>query len=258
MRHRVRTRRLGVRTSHRKAMMRNMVTSLMEHGRIVTTITRAKELRRLADRMVTLGKDGSLHARRQALSVIRDRHVVAKLFEEWGPMFADRTGGYTRIVRLGRRRGDATMMAVIELAVDSLKPGKKKGQKLTPSVTAASVIPEASAASEDTASADTDSTTEVSAKAPDESTGEESPEKSAEPKEAAGSEAGDGVQPISDVSDDDEVETAAASQTSAGQEKAGDASGVTAGEDAQVADDSREQVTSDAEDTEDTKEEKKE
>ena len=129
MRHRVRTRRLGVRTPHRKSMMRNMVTSLMEHGRIVTTITRAKELRRLADRMITLGKDGSLHARRQALSVIRDRQVVAKLFEEWSPRFTHRNGGYTRIVTLGPRRGDATMMAVIELAVDSLKPGRKRQQK---------------------------------------------------------------------------------------------------------------------------------
>ena len=144
MRHRVRTRRLGVRTSHRKAMMRNMVTSLMEHGRIVTTITRAKELRRLADRMVTLGKDGSLHARRQALSVIRDRQVVAKLFEEWSPKFADRNGGYTRIVRLGPRRGDATMMAVIELAVESMKPGKKKQRKPEVASTAPeSVIPAA-------------------------------------------------------------------------------------------------------------------
>ncbi len=156
MRHRVRTRRLGVRTSHRKAMMRNMVTSLMEHGRIVTTITRAKELRRLADRMVTLGKDGSLHARRQALSVIRDRQVVAKLFEEWSPRFADRNGGYTRIVRLGPRRGDATMMAVIELAVESLKPGRKKQRQ--PEVTAAAAesvipaaVPEAPAEAEATA-----------------------------------------------------------------------------------------------------------
>ena len=144
MRHRVRTRRLGVRTSHRKAMMRNMVTSLLEHGRIVTTITRAKELRRLADRMVTLGKDGSLHARRQALSVIRDRQVVAKLFDEWSPKFADRNGGYTRIVRLGPRRGDATMMAVIELAVESIKPGKKKQRKPEVASTAPeSVIPAA-------------------------------------------------------------------------------------------------------------------
>ncbi len=145
MRHRVRTRRLGVTTPHRKSMMRNMVTSLLEHGRIVTTITRAKELRRLADRMVTLGKDGSLHARRQALSVIRDKKVVVKLFDDWAPKFADRNGGYTRIVRLAPRRGDATMMAVIELAVDSLKPSKKKakGVKTEVAPTVESVIPSA-------------------------------------------------------------------------------------------------------------------
>ncbi len=241
MRHRVRTRRLGVRTSHRKAMMRNMVTSLMEHGRIVTTITRAKELRRLADRMVTLSKDGSLHARRQALSVIRDRHVVAKLFEEWGPMFADRTGGYTRIVRLGRRRGDATMMAVIELAVDSLKSSKKKVHRLAPSVAVESVIPEA------------DSAVEVSAKTPEESTPDEStddsPEKSVEAKGEEVSEASEGVQAASDASDS-EAETVAASQTSADEEGAVDVS-AEAGEDVQAADDG-EQATSEASEAEDT------
>ncbi len=243
MRHRVRTRRLGVRTSHRKAMMCNMVTSLMEHGRIVTTITRAKELRRIADRMVTLSKDGSLHARRQALSVIRDRHVVAKLFEEWGPMFADRTGGYTRIVRLGRRRGDATMMAVIELAVDSLKSSKKKVHKLAPSVAVESVIPEASVFP------DTDSAAEASAKTSDEST-DDSPEKSVEAKGAGSSDASEGVQPASEASDS-EAETAAASQTSVDQERAVDVSGAAAGEDAQAADDGEGRVASEAEDTED-------
>ena len=156
MRHRVRTRRLGVTTPHRKAMMRNMVTSLLEHGRIVTTITRAKELRRLADRMITLGKQGNLHARRQALSVIRDKRVVARLFDEWAGKFSDRNGGYTRIVRMGPRRGDATMMAVIELAVDSLKPSSRRSKKVETSAAPESVIPTATAASTEPETTDVD------------------------------------------------------------------------------------------------------
>ena len=142
MRHRRRTRRLGCKTAHRKAMLGNMVTSLLEHGRIVTTVPRAKEVRRVADKMVTLAKRSSLHARRQAFSVIRDRKVVSKLFDEWGQEFADRNGGYTRIVRIGQRRGDAAMMSIVELVTDSLEKPKsqRKHQKI---VSAESVIPQA-------------------------------------------------------------------------------------------------------------------
>ena len=110
-------------------MMRNMVTSLIDHGQIVTTVTRAKELRRLADRMVTLGKRGDLHARRQALSVIRTKQAVAKLFDEIAPLFIERNGGYTRIVKIGPRRGDASMMALIEFAT---APMGGKSEKKTP------------------------------------------------------------------------------------------------------------------------------
>ncbi len=120
MRHRRRTRRLGVKTAHRKSMLRNMVTSLIEHDRIVTTLTRAKELRRLADHMVTLAKDGSLHARRQALSVVRSKAAVAKLFDEIGPQMEGKNGGYTRIIRKAPRRGDAAVMSIIEFATDQL------------------------------------------------------------------------------------------------------------------------------------------
>ena len=142
MRHRRRTRRLGCKTAHRKAMLGNMVTSLLKHGRIVTTVPRAKEVRRVADKMVTLAKRSSLHARRQAFSVIRDRKVVTKLFDEWGQEFADRNGGYTRIVRIGPRRGDAAMMSIVELVTDSLEKPKpqRKPQKMT---SAESVIPQA-------------------------------------------------------------------------------------------------------------------
>ncbi len=126
MRHRRRTRKLGMKTAHREAMFRNMVTSLFEHGRIMTTVPRAKELRRRADRLVTLAKRGDLHAVRQALSVIRSKDVVAKLFDEIAERFMDRSGGYVRIVKVGPRRGDGAMMAVVELAFDSLSPAKRE------------------------------------------------------------------------------------------------------------------------------------
>ena len=115
MRHRKSGNRLSRTTSHRQAMVRNMVTSLLEHERIVTTTPKAKEIRKVADRMITLAKRGDLHARRQALSVIRDKKVVAKLFNELKDEYMDRNGGYTRIIRTGNRLGDAAPMAIIEL-----------------------------------------------------------------------------------------------------------------------------------------------
>jgi large subunit ribosomal protein L17 len=149
MRHRRRVKYFGVKTAHRKAMFRNMVTALFQHGRITTTVPRAKELRRLADKLVTLAKKGTLHARRQALSVIMDKAVVAKLFEEWAHKMADRPGGYTRIVRIGPRRGDGAMMCVIELVTESLKKSKPKA-KVSKADTdeAPTVIPEATPAAE--------------------------------------------------------------------------------------------------------------
>lgn len=110
------TRKLGMKTDHRKAMLRNMVTSLLKEGRIETTEPRAKELRRVAEKMITLGKKGDLHARRQALAYIREEDVVRKLFSEIAPRYADRQGGYTRIIKKGYRRGDAAEMVLIELA----------------------------------------------------------------------------------------------------------------------------------------------
>ena len=96
-------------------MFRNMATSLLRHDRITTTDAKAKELRRWADWLITLGKDGSLHARRRALAFVQDKAVVARLFNELGPRFLDRNGGYTRIVKVGRRRGDAAPLSIIEL-----------------------------------------------------------------------------------------------------------------------------------------------
>ena len=115
MRHRKAGRRLGRNSSHLQATMRNMVTALLEHERIVTTTPKAKELRKLADKMITLGKRGDLHARRQALAVIQSKEVVAKLFTKLRDEYMDRNGGYTRIILTGNRNGDAAPMAIIEL-----------------------------------------------------------------------------------------------------------------------------------------------
>ncbi len=108
-------RKLGRPTAHRRAEMRGMVTSLFEHGRIQTTVYRAKEVAPIAERMITIGKLGTLAARRRALGYITKEDVVTKLFSEIAPSFKDRNGGYTRIMRTGPRRGDAAEMAILEL-----------------------------------------------------------------------------------------------------------------------------------------------
>jgi len=115
MRHGKKIAKLGRNPSHRKAMMSNMVTSLLSEEKITTTHTRAKEHRRSAERMITFAKRGDLHARRQVLRFVADKQVVSKLFDELGPRYKSRSGGYTRIVKLGPRRGDGTFMSIIEL-----------------------------------------------------------------------------------------------------------------------------------------------
>lgn len=107
--------RLGLTTGHRKAMLRNLVTSLIKENRIKTTEARAKEVKSIAEKMVTLAKKGDLAARRQALAYIYDEDVVRKLFDTVGPKYADRQGGYTRIIRAGYRRGDAAQMVILEM-----------------------------------------------------------------------------------------------------------------------------------------------
>ena len=109
------TRKLGRTTDHRIAMLRGMVTALLDNGKIETTVTRAKEVRALAENMITLGKRGDLHARRQALSFITKEDVVKKVFDELAPKYADRQGGYTQIIKTGVRRGDCAPMAIIKL-----------------------------------------------------------------------------------------------------------------------------------------------
>ncbi len=111
-------RKLGRNTAHRNMMIRNLVTDLLKHGKITTTETRAKETKRMVDKMVTLAKRGDLHARRQVLAYMTDETTVTKLFEEIAPSFANRFGGYTRIYKIGFRRGDAAPMAILELIDD--------------------------------------------------------------------------------------------------------------------------------------------
>lgn len=108
-------RKLGRPTDQRKAMLRNLTTSFLRTGRIETTVTRAKETQRMAEKMITLAKRGDLHARRQVLAYVYDETVVKNLFDEIGPKYADRKGGYTRVLKMGPRRGDGAEIALLEL-----------------------------------------------------------------------------------------------------------------------------------------------
>jgi large subunit ribosomal protein L17 len=115
MRHRIKGRKLNRTSTHRKAMLKNMATSLIVHEQIVTTLPKAKEMKRFADKLISLGKRKTLHARRQAFAILRSEEAVAKLFDTLADRYADRPGGYTRVLKAGFRYGDAAAMAVIEL-----------------------------------------------------------------------------------------------------------------------------------------------
>ena len=132
MRHNKSGKRLGRNSPHRNAMMRNMVTSLIDHEKITTTDARAKELRKIADRLITLGKQGDLNSRRRVLTIIRDRKVVAKLFDQVGPRYKDRPGGYTRIYKLGSRFGDNAALSQIELVEEEFTAKPKKAAPAEP------------------------------------------------------------------------------------------------------------------------------
>ncbi|HON58738.1 MAG TPA: 50S ribosomal protein L17 [Smithella sp.] len=125
-------RKLGRTSSHKEAMLRNMVTSIIKHERIRTTDAKAKELRKLAEKMITLGKRGSLHARRQALAVVRDKSMVSKLFGELAERYKERAGGYTRIIKAGYRYGDNAPVSIIEFISDEKKKEKAKGRAAKP------------------------------------------------------------------------------------------------------------------------------
>ncbi len=122
------TRKLGRPTAHRQAMLRGMVTYLLENGSIETTLTRAKEVRSLTEKMITLGKKNTLAAKRAAMSFITKEDVVKKLFDKIAPEYADRNGGYTRMFKLGPRRGDGAEMALIKLVADE-KPAKEEAKE---------------------------------------------------------------------------------------------------------------------------------
>jgi large subunit ribosomal protein L17 len=190
MRHRIRGRKLGRTTAHRKALFRNQLTALFTHDRIVTTLAKAKELRPLAERMVTLAGTGSLPARRKVLTMVPDKEVVRRLFEEIAPRFTDRPGGYTRVMRLGRRRGDGAELAIIEFVDYELSeheeggaPGKSKGSLMD---RAKGVFGGGAKQADDEIDEEM-AAAEVEAEEPLETAAEEAePEVEAEPEEAAG------------------------------------------------------------------------
>ena len=205
MRHRKAGSKFNRNSSHRKAMFRNMVTSLLKYERIKTTDQKAKVLRGWADHIITLAKRGDLHARRQALAIIPEKAVVHKVFEEAPKRFAAVSGGYTRVIKLGRRHGDAAMMSLIELVAPETKQTKKKkaAKKKTTAKTApvketvAETTPEAdsvvtkSSDGGDAAQAETDTVEEAEVKADDTedeamdaSTAETSEEKDAQPEDS--------------------------------------------------------------------------
>ncbi|HEX4639598.1 MAG TPA: 50S ribosomal protein L17 [Chthoniobacterales bacterium] len=137
MRHQKKTVRLGRKADHRKALLANQVCSLIEHRRIKTTLAKAKAVRPIAEKMVTLGKSGSIHARRMAFATLRQKDAVKKLFDEIAPASTDRNGGYTRIIRLGPRQSDSASMALIEwvdvsVVVEEKPSEEKTGKKKEP------------------------------------------------------------------------------------------------------------------------------
>jgi len=136
VRHRKKGRQLGRQTKHRWALFRNMVTSLLDHERIETTEAKAKEVRGFTDRMITLGKEGTLSARRRALAFLRSKDVVSKLFSDVAGRFTDRPGGYTRMIKTRRRIGDGAEMVALELVSKVEKPLTKKASVTSPAAPA--------------------------------------------------------------------------------------------------------------------------
>lgn len=149
MRHRKSGKRLGRNTSHRTAMMRNMVTSFFDCEKITTTDSRAKELRKMAEKLITMARRGDIHSRRLASEILRDKKTVAKLFDTIAPRYTDRPGGYTRIIKLGYRTGDNASLSLIELVEESFvakpkkkAPAKKAVKVAEPAVVAAAPVEE--------------------------------------------------------------------------------------------------------------------
>jgi large subunit ribosomal protein L17 len=141
MRHRVAGRKLSRHTQHRELMFRNMLVSLLQHERITTTLAKGKEFRGWVDRMISLGKKGTLHARRQAFALLRNHEMVKKLFDEIAPKLKDREGGYTRIYKMGWRQGDAAPLSLVEMVTFSHPEEKKKSTVTKAKETLGKVVP---------------------------------------------------------------------------------------------------------------------
>jgi large subunit ribosomal protein L17 len=170
MRHQKKTVKLGRTAEHRKALLANQVCSLIEHQRIKTTLAKAKAVRPLAERMVTLGKNGSIHARRTALATLRQKNAVKKLFDDIAPRSAERNGGYTRIVKLGQRKSDSALMAFIEWVdaekvVEEKPAEEKKAKRKEAEVKPKKVEPEAATPEEEEQAAKEEKPAEVPAPA---------------------------------------------------------------------------------------------
>jgi large subunit ribosomal protein L17 len=210
MRHRKSGLKLNRTASHRDAMFRNMVTSLFKHQRIQTTDAKAKELRRWADHLVTLAKRGDLHARRQAMAIVREKNVVHKLFEEAQSRFSAIAGGYTRVVKLGRRAGDAAPISVIELVTPSADAGKTKKK----TVKAKAAVPDKKTVEEKAAVDEKGSDTATETMPVEEET-----RKAAEPEEKSEEQAGD--HPVAEAATQ-ETETKAADDKNEAPEQSGE------------------------------------
>ena len=206
---------MGGSPAHQKHMLANLAASLFEHGKITTTEARARRLRPYAEKLITFAKRGDMHARRQVLTVVPDKGIVHSLFTEIGPSFADRPGGYTRITKLGPRKGDAAPMAVIELVREEVTTARPRRRTRRPVAPAAGAAPAAAEAAT--------GETEASAEAPEavdetEAADVETPEAEAEEAEADADEAeadSDEAEADSDEAEDDEDDDAEADEAEA-------------------------------------------
>jgi len=199
--------RLGGSPAHQRHMMANLATALFEHGKITTTEARARRLRPLAERLITFAKRGDLHARRQVLTVVSDKRVVHNLFADIGPGFASRDGGYTRITKIGPRKGDNAPLAVIELVQEEAAPRTRRRRARRPAASAARAGRGQAAAatvSEDVAAAPAETETAAPAEAAETGTAEAALTESAESDEAEAADAEAQADEAGDEQDADE------------------------------------------------------
>ncbi len=221
MRHRKSGIKLGRTASHRRAMFRNMVTSLFKHERIQTTDAKAKELRGWADHIITLAKRGDLHARRQAMAIIREKTVVHKLFEDAGKRFGSVSGGYTRIIKLGPRNGDAAPMSLVELVSPEAAAPKTKKKKTAKPAAKKTAAPRKTKAAEKSPEKEADKHTKEASQASEPSAEEPAPETSdeAEKKVEASSENGEESGAEAAEAEDEVSEDPAADESEASEEE---------------------------------------